>query len=130
MTFYCARGTWSKGASHLVTLRTFVFSHEGIPARQQSLQVGAEESSQRVLRDRVGHRKGIWRRCRGGWRRCSPPRWWRGTGKDRVWCTCFCMMWIEKWRRCTRGKNLVKGLGRLWHFQIPPSNDTHASYFC
>ncbi|KAG4923085.1 hypothetical protein JHK87_048625 [Glycine soja] len=27
-------------------------------------------------------------------------------------------------------KNLVKGVGRLWHFQIPPSNDTHASRFC
>ncbi|KAL9332799.1 hypothetical protein ACSQ67_002409 [Phaseolus vulgaris] len=27
-------------------------------------------------------------------------------------------------------KNLVNGAGRLWHFQIPPSNDTHASNFC
>ncbi|MCI20313.1 glucuronoxylan 4-O-methyltransferase 1-like [Trifolium medium] len=27
-------------------------------------------------------------------------------------------------------KNLVKGAGRLWHFQIPPSNDTNAARFC
>jgi uncharacterized protein (TIGR01627 family) len=27
-------------------------------------------------------------------------------------------------------KNLVKGAGRLWHFQIPPSNDTDAARFC
>ncbi|XP_027336750.1 probable methyltransferase At1g27930 [Abrus precatorius] len=27
-------------------------------------------------------------------------------------------------------KNLVKGVGRIWHFQIPPSNDTSSSRFC
>ncbi|WVZ08230.1 hypothetical protein V8G54_021576 [Vigna mungo] len=27
-------------------------------------------------------------------------------------------------------KNLVNGAGRLWHFQIPPSNDTLSSSFC
>ncbi|XP_004502290.1 arabinogalactan O-methyltransferase 2 [Cicer arietinum] len=27
-------------------------------------------------------------------------------------------------------RNLVKGVGRLWHFQIPPSNVTDATRFC
>ncbi|CAJ1851516.1 unnamed protein product [Sphenostylis stenocarpa] len=27
-------------------------------------------------------------------------------------------------------KNFVNGAGRLWHFKIPPSNDTLASHFC
>ena len=27
-------------------------------------------------------------------------------------------------------KNLVKGVGRLWHFEIPPANNTHSDRFC
>ena len=27
-------------------------------------------------------------------------------------------------------KNLVKGFGRLWHFEISSANNTHSDHFC